>query len=587
MYRRTLIFSLFLLPIGPAPAEDAPAGPDRERFRGEVGRLLEQLDSGQFEVRRRAAAELEELASRPEWGRLLSAEFARVLVQPDVSFEVRWHLKRWCARLPEVPPEPPEHVAGDELDRLVEQLNDDSYAARLGAARRLEWLTGNAKLVCPVMVRLKRRLDDPALGGEDRHVLESTWHQVRGTWLLSDPGGWQLPAVSGEQIDRWIDDLARPAPVKNGSQPVQSTARRELEDLLARDEYLPRVKQALQSRLSRRLAPEAAARLKKVLELTRPAMVAEYWYARRHTTEQHLLVDVPSLGPEAVRPSHFDRIDDRVAHCVSGNTLSQGDYPVGVAFPSPKPPSGFFHLVNLPTPRRRMAYAHYVRTDEARRLTALSRRTLQRMLGEKRGLSPAELLMLAQLDADEVSRFAGKYFHAVRDRPLWSPQIAATSWRDPRQGQPSLFGMLCAQLAVDGTRAAMPGLLEAIDRGRFLPPGSTAPYRLHHVAALSIAIRDPWPSVDAWLAGSIARNEMLVEGRPGGPESGATAAAVLLERHRRQPGPFELQPAPDPVLARIGVDGYRFGSAEAPRRVQQWWEREKNSHGPSQTISRR
>ena len=46
-----------------------------------------------------------------------------------------------------------------------------------------------------------------------------------------------------------------------------------------------------------------------------------------------------------------DRIDDETAHCVSGVNLSEGDYPVGGAFPHPKERSSFFCLVNLPTPR--------------------------------------------------------------------------------------------------------------------------------------------------------------------------------------------------------------------------------------------
>ena len=303
-------------------------------------------------------------------------------------------------------------------------------------------------------------------------------------------------------------------------------------------------------------------------------MVAEYWYGRRHTTEQHLLVGVPSQAPIATRPSHFDRIDDRTAHCVSGNTLSPGDYPVGVAFPSPRPPNGFFHLVNLPTPRRRMAYTHYVRTDESERLAALSRRTLERMLARKSELSVPEVLMLAQLDPREVSRFAGEYFHLVGDRHLLSADPMAAMWHDPRQGRPSRFGMICAQLAVDGTKEATPGLLKAINKDRFLPPSSSAPYRLHWLAALAIAKRDPWPSADTWLAGSISRNEPLVEGRADGPESGATAAGLLLGRHRQRPGRFDLLPVPEPLLLRVGVEGYRFGSADAPRKIQFWWKQE-------------
>lgn len=464
-------------------AEDGAAPQARgQQLRAEVARLVEQLDDDRFEVRRRAADRLEAMMARPEWGRLLAAEFRRALVRPDLSFEVRWHLERWCRRLPLVPPEPAEAVSPEQLDRLLRQLGDDSYGVRVGAARRLESL-----LFC--------------------------------------------------------------------------------------DENLPRMKKALEARLAAGADPETAARLKKLLDLARPAMVAEYWQQRRHMGEQHLLVGVPSLGPGASQASHFDRIDDRVAHCVSGHNLSPGDYPVGVAFPHPKQPGAFFHLVNLPTPWRRMEYQRHVGTGEPARLAAISRRTLDRMLHQRRELSEAELLMLSPLDPKEVSRFAGEYFHVVHDAPSPPPKTVSINDRAAR-GPPSRFGMICAQLAVDGTKEAIPGLLKAIDKKRFLPPSSLAPYRLHWLAALSIAARDPWPQADQWLGGLIGRGDLLVEGLPQGPRLGATAAAVLLKRHGQSFSKFGLQKATGP-FPRPRVDGYRFSSADAQKKVQQWWQREQ------------
>ena len=95
-----------------------------------------------------------------------------------------------------------------------------------------------------------------------------------------------------------------------------------------------------------------------MLDWTKPELVAEFWQGGHQTGEQHLVVGVPTLSPNAMKPTHFDRADDRVAHYVSGNSLSPGDYPVGEAFPHPLVEHGFFHLVNLPTPRRRMAYLY-------------------------------------------------------------------------------------------------------------------------------------------------------------------------------------------------------------------------------------
>ncbi|MHC4177315.1 MAG: hypothetical protein ACYSWU_07405 [Planctomycetota bacterium] len=446
--------------------------------------LLAAIPLG-FAVRNRAAGRLEAMVARAELGRLLSAEFRHVLVRPEISFEVRWHLERWCRRLPVVPPEPVEEVSAEQIARLLGQLDDDSYSVRVGATRRLE-------------------------------------------------------------------------------------------SLLFRDANLPRMRRALEARLAAGEDAETTARLRKLLDLARPAMVAECWQGRRHVGEQHLLVGVPSMGPGASKPSHFDRIDDERAHCVSGHNLSEGDYPVGVAFPHPDPrvPGAFFHLVNLPTPRRRLEYQRHVQTDEATRLAAISRRTLDRVLAERRELSEPELVMLSQLDAKEVSRFAGRYFHVVEDAPLPQPKPLTTFMHNRAGGRPGRFGMICAQLAVDGTKEAVPGLLQAIDKRRFLPPSPAAPYRLHWLAALSIAGRDPWPEADQWLAGLIGRRDMLVEGFPQGPRLGATAAAVLLKRHGRPYSDFGLQKATGP-FPRPLVDGYRFPTIDARKKLQQWWQQEK------------
>src|SRR5208337_1793176 len=126
----------------------------------------------------------------------------------------------------------------------------------------------------------------------------------------------------------------------------------------------------------------------------------------------------PTISPGAAHPSHFDRADDHVAHCVSGNALTPGDYPVGVAFSAPNwhaNTQGFFHLVNLPSPRRQIAYSYYVKTDPAVRLAKISRRTLDRFLSDKRLMNDSELGILGQLDAQEVSCFASHYFLLMED----------------------------------------------------------------------------------------------------------------------------------------------------------------------------
>jgi len=564
MFRLVASLSLFLA-VGLAIADEPPTVVDEGRLRADLARLLAELDSDRFEVRTHAAERLDEWVAKPELGSFLGAEFRRVLVRPDVSFEVRWRLRRWSRRLPDPPVGPVGEAPPEELDRLARQLDDDSYAVRVGATKRLDWLLGNPKLVCPVMIRLKQRLASITPGAEAHQQLEAAWQRARGAWLLNDAASEKLPAVSDEQINRWLDALTRPVSPDAVQRHSQAAAERELLDLLVRDEYLPRLIPLLNARLARDPGINAAARLQSLLDWTKPELVAEYWQGRHQLGQQHLLVGVPSLSPGATNPSHFDRADEREAHCVSGNSLSPGNYPVGEAFPHPRQENAFFQLVNLPTPRRRMAYLYFVQTSESDRLAAISRRTLNRVLTDRRVLSEPELVMLAELDPVEVSRFAGKYFLLLDDGPL-----AAIG---PRRlgGRSSRFGIICALLAADGTKDALPGLVNAIEKNIFLPPTSLAPYRLPALAALSIAARDPWPEVDPWLARQIAKSEQLVEGRPAAAELGATAAAILLGRHGQKPAPFNLQPVGDPVLKRLRLEGYRFDDEASRKKVQQWW----------------
>ncbi|MFZ1937167.1 MAG: hypothetical protein WCB27_24415 [Thermoguttaceae bacterium] len=563
MRHLALILLLFLAADANGGA-GAPPADDKSGLHGEVARLLAELNSDRFEVRHKAAEELEKLVAKPELGRELAGEFQRTLVQTDISFEVRRQVERWSRRLPAPPADPVADASTQELDELVRRLDDDSYGVRLGAARRLEWLLGNPKLICPIMLRLKRRLSDDALDGEARRRLEALWQRARGEWLSHDAADQGLPAVSDRQIGRWLNELVRP-----GAGGAADAAECELLDLLARDDYLPRLKRAMEAKLSQKPNGNAAARLRSLLDWTKPEVVVEYWAGRQEKFEQHLLLGVPTRSEGAARPTCFDRADDRWAHCTSGNSLVPGDYRVGEAFPHPRQDGAFFHLVSLPTPRRRMAYTSAGNADEQKRLAAISRRTLDQVLADKRSLSEPELLMLEQLDPAELSRFAGRYFLLVDDRET------ARSGRQRLGGRPSRFGMICARLAIDGGKDAMPGLGEAIAKNRFLPPTLLAPYRLELLAALSIAGRDPWPGVDDWLADRVGESKLLVEGHTSGAELGATAAALLLKRHSRQPAGYDLLPLDEALMERLHVSGYRFGNKETCAKIQQWWREEK------------
>jgi hypothetical protein len=560
----------------------------------EVGRLVGQLDSDQFDVRQHASHGLERLKLRPEAATILAQEFQRVLLSPNTSFEVRRQLERLRSGLPGLPVPATEKISADEIDRLVRQLEDNRYASRLGATRRLEWLLENPKLVCPILGRVKQRLNGDELSLDARRWIEPIYARARAAWLTSDTATWNLPPVSDSQISAWLDELTRPIPDAGTAAALarQQKVWRELSDLLARDEYVSKVKIALESRLAERgLAAPTAKHLRELVELTRPKLVAEFWSGRHHLNTQDLWIGVPSQVAGAPRPSHFDYIDDDVAFCVSGSSLSQGNYPVGIAIPHPNPeyPTAMFHLVNLSTPRHKMAY-DYVARDEAKQLAQLTRRTLARFLETKQRMSLRELLLLRSLDPEEVSRFAGPYFLAVEDQAIPPGPLDAAAerrWLDsdpfgpgPAFASASRHGLLCEVLATEGTSAAASGLLQAIDHRRFLAPTAQAPHQFAWIAALAIAVRDPWPGVDAWLGKLIARTDPLVIGGTDAAQLGATAAALLAARHQQEPQQLGLKPVDDRLLEAAGLPGHRFATPAAPEQAQRWWTQRQGKDRP-------
>lgn len=573
-------------PASQADASEPSVEGDRQRFQAELTRLLGLLDSNDFTTRRHAAECLDALVAMPEHGGALAAEFRRALREPDLSFEVHWHLERWLRHLPVLPPEPPGTASPEELKRLVHQLDADAYAVRLAAVRRLEWLLGNGKLVGPVTSCIKARFEERDLSEAAAKYLDEVWTRLRGVWSQSDPAEWDLPGVTDDAIAGWIDDLVAAGPAGGDSRRPSSAraAERELRDLLMRDDDVPRVSAVLKARLDEANDVGTHARLSALLDETRPAMVAEVWQNRRHLVEQHLLVGVPSQSVGAPRPSHFDQVDDRTARCVSGSSLSPGEYPVGVAIPHPRSADILFHLINLPTPRRRVWYRRHALIDQTVRLRELSRRTVDRLRTRKQPLDEDDLRSLAGLDPAEVSRFAAWYLPAVADGPLppWEPRPDPYA---PGQfiplppptylgGRPSRHGALCLLLAAEGTREAAPGLLAAIEQNRLQPPSEEAPYQLDWIAALAIAQRDPWPEADAWLARAIPKQQTLrLTDEPGdepAAEIGATAAAILLVRHGQHPIQFGLEPAADEPMTAMGLAGHRFTDPASRQRVLQW-----------------
>ncbi|MBX3413082.1 MAG: hypothetical protein KF708_10375 [Pirellulales bacterium] len=593
-------------PLDAAPS-DAATAPVSEQ---QIATLLSQLDSENFAVREDAARRLGELASLPRYLAALAANLRRVSLDPATSFEVRTRIAPILEQLRAepssgknaLPAQQGEAPTPEEIDRLAAALTDDEYGVRVGAIARFDWLLRHRENVPQIYATLKRRMADPTLGESGRRDIAPVLERARGAWLLGPDDEAVLGPVSDEQMVAWIDLLAMPlaADRDDRRRAQRRQAEQEVLDLLARAAYVNKVAQALGERLAKPgLTDDALQRIENLLHWTKPALVAEFWFVDpsagntstgelRHGGVQYLLVGVPSLGEGAERPSHFDRIDDREAHCVSGNALSEGNYPVGVLFPHPQQESAFFHLVNLPAPRRRMAYEHYLRTDEEQRARDLSRRTLEAIAARKSPLQPSEILMLGAVDREEFSRFVGPYFMAVDDTPFEIELAANTP-----AGQTSRHGLICLMLADRGTPTAIPGLLKAIEAKRILPPTPGGPCDMPWIAALAIASRvqerREWPDVDDWLASLVPRTEPLVLPRRNVkpeeinseddapeigemyPDLGATAAAILLRRHGIAPSVYGLEPIGRQLLIHVGCQGHRFTQAHQREALLEWW----------------
>lgn len=549
--------------------------------RAGIGDLLADLDSPRYWVRVAAKAKFEELLAQPETTAPVLAECRAALQQADLSFEVRRQLAHWLKQASktatgptetELTKDKPISLSHSDLQREIAALTSDSFARRQSARVRLSEAWGDAKTCIAAIEILSDQLDANVSDPADLMELRSAFEAAAAQWLLAQPETRLTHPVGPDRIERWISVISSTAESNDPLlQQRAMAAVAQLQVALADDRSTQRATEALQKKLAGPVAPQARQALADLAELARPAMVAEYWADRRHQGEQHLLVGVPSQAPGASRPSHFDRIDDQWAHCVSGNTLSPGLYPSNVAVPHPMSEEAFFHLVNLPRPRDRLAYPHRAKQDDSARLKQISRRTFNRMLDPPRPLTEAETIMLAQLDSSEVARFAGEYFAKVTDGPF-------PDHLGPLRlgGRPSRFGLLCAVLAEQPDRRAAPGLIKAIEQRRFAPPTSACPYRMEYLAALAIAQRDPWEGADQWLAAQAAEAIDLVEDqRQHPPELAATAAALLLQRRQAARDGMGLYPVADPVLSALGIEGCRFAHPDDRLRFAAWWKAQK------------
>jgi hypothetical protein len=571
---------------GTSAHAEPPALPNgQSALRAQIEETIADLDSPFYSVRSEAALQIELWLRRRDTAPLLSKRFEQLNLQPDLPLEVRSRVSLWRARFSRARTELPQTITPSELEQLVRQLDDDSYALRAGATERLRWLAGSENLAGPVLLCLRRRLAEPWISEDCFRRVDFVDNIAWAAWMSHEAPELKAASPSDEQVQKWLDALTRaPAELDQGADLLRRVAHRKLLDALTQDRDVPRLKAAIEARAGGN--KYAAEVLATFVDLTKPAIVFESWSGGVQVLEEYCPVGAVAQIPDADRPIIFDRINEEEAHCKGAGSLPRGDYPLGIAFlpansATAKP--AIFFLTNLSTPRRQIAYSYTVKTDPTARLAQLSRQTLDRFAARKRMLDYDDLAILGQLDTAEVSRFAGRFFATMSDGPV-EEDFDEMLLSGPRPGeltsQNSCFGAICIQLLKKGTRDAAPGLVAALRQKKFRQPTAGEPYWLAWMAAFVIARRDPWPDLDAFLAENLNNQQTIVLGNDQdnrlqkGTETatvGAMAAAMLARRHGCRPLSLGLVRTFDKQMETFNLYGYRYGKPEDVERVLQWW----------------
>lgn len=558
-----------------------------------IERLAEALSDDDFAAREAARFRLSSLAARTENMPLVREVLQARLKQLADDLEGRELIRSVLSTLPEISPppgsaEPPLSTA--DIDTLLDDLDAPQFARREAAFERLKKAASTTGSDAAIMLRTKARLEKPSQVPALRRRVESLWDTAWGHWLQRAPIGGELPPISDEDIEGALDRLlSKPTGASAAdSENVYASARRDLLYFLSRDDSVARTTAAVERRLGADLDAEmpdvdASERLLEIYDWSRPAMVAEFWEAGEHKAVQHLIIGIPNQPANAPKPSLFDRCDERTAHCVSGNSLSPGDWPVGVFFPHPSSmqEGAQFHLKNLPTPRRRLAYQFEVPIDLTRerqqqldgaRRADITRNTCRRWLEEKRLLTMRELDMLVVLDPEEVSRFAADYLATVPDERV--PHDSPTSF-----GNGSSHGLFCYQLSRIGTATAGPALQKAIDEAKVLLPVEETPYRMDWVALLVLVRAHGWPGRDTWLAKHFDTRDAINIRVPEAAEVGASAAAAVVLAAGGSPSEFHLQNQAFDELTDLENPGFRFSAPEGREAVVRWFAERAGKEG--------
>lgn len=267
---------------------------------------------------------------------------------------------------------------------------------------------------------------------------------------------------------------------------------------------------------SAKVTPAGTILLKRLAFLAKPCMTAEYWMNGKMQTAQFLQIGVPQDCGIGI--SFFDSLVDGTVHCQGGTNLIPGNYPTEIAILHPNQPQAFFHLVPLDTPEKKLLYPYLTGEDEGERWRTISEKTLTQMeekrAAEKRLLRESELRILHLLEPKLISGWAVRWMCELEDGEIPDSKNAAQELTH--------HAFLCNLLFAVGTKEAMPGLLQVLEKGIWRTRMRER-VRIDYAAALKISKTQDWDGREEWLKSLLSKDIPMIEGR-----GGSIAAPMLL-----------------------------------------------------------
>lgn len=476
---------------------------------------------------------------------------------------------------------------------------DDRVAAHESLAKLAEDPSAATETLAAALDALGTCRDD------DWWTYDKVWHAVWSRWLETAPPDAVFdPAPSDAELDAELAVLL--ASSSSGAEPEPRRA--ALADRRFRSWI---VQSSLHERLVRRLEQIAASDVdarraqaaEQLAQEMAPALCAEIWHSDvagprlRHFTAQFLTIGVPQYPEKAAKATYFVEANESIAKLEEGNSLEQGEYPVGVAFaylPAPISPVPWaYHLVYLPTPRERYRFEFELeQVAESERWRRIGEKTIAHLAAKPNDLTPLDLWLIAHFSSSQIARLAAPVLAHSEDRLL--PGV--------REGrQISRHAALCELVRDRCEPDAAEMLLDGLASGDLEGVAERHGGLLWQAITLSAA-RGAAPDDDAVLvrivrdfgdhADTPADDDMEPTASPI-----ASAAVMLLERHGASPGAFGVE-----VLGRLRFDDAnavgdatsigsypvaRFLEPDARERVLAWRERlsaESNAAGEAATT---